>query len=64
MAKTTMHAYHEAMARLRRKHDDEFHELLAAVYREWGLSVQKRRSRQQVKKARVEEAKAIIAEHG
>lgn len=63
-AKTTANAYHEAMARLRRFHDDEFHILLAEIYEEWDLPVQKRRSRQQAKQHRIEQAKAIIANGG
>lgn len=55
-------AYQEANARLRRAHDDEFHDLLAQVYEEWGMVVTKRRSRQQAKRARIEKAKRIIAE--
>lgn len=61
MQKNTANAYQEAMARLRRFHDEEFHILLAEVYEEWGLDVQKRRSRQQAKQDRLNEAKALLA---
>lgn len=55
-------AYQEANARLRRAHDDEFHAILADVYREWGMEVVKRRSRRQAAKARIENAKRILNE--
>lgn len=55
-------AYQEANARLRRSHDDEFHAILADVYREWGMEVVKRRSRRQAAKARIEQAKRILNE--
>lgn len=55
-------AYQEASARLRRAHDDEFHALLQEVYAEWGMSVVKRRSRQQARAAKVAAALRIIQE--
>jgi|DEB0MinimDraft_6_1074348.scaffolds.fasta_scaffold428290_1 hypothetical protein len=55
-------AYQEASRRLRKKHDAEFHGLLAEVYWEWDIKVKKRRSRTQVKVDAVEAAKKLIAE--
>ena len=55
-------AYQEASRRLRRKHDAEFHGLLAEVYWEWDIDVKKRRSRAQVKADALAEAKKLIAE--
>ena len=55
-------AYQEAGRRLRKKHDVEFHGLLAEVYWEWDIKVQKRRSRQQVKDDALQAAKKLIAE--
>jgi len=59
-ASSTARAYQEAAARLRRRHDNEFHEILQEVYAEWGLTVQKRRSRRQAALHRIEEAKRVI----
>lgn len=59
-ASSTARAYQEAAARLRRRHDDEFHAILKEVYEEWGLQVEKRRSRKQAALARFEEAKRVI----
>lgn len=56
----TARAYQEAAARLRRKHDDEFHEILNEVYVEWGLPIKKRRSRRQAAQHRIEQAKRIL----
>ena len=54
-------AYQEAMGRLRKRYDSEFHTILAEVYAEYGMTVQKRLSRAQKQQQRVEEAKKIIA---
>ena len=37
MSATSARAYQEAAARLRRRHDEEFHEILNEVYAEWGM---------------------------
>lgn len=55
-------AYQEAGRRLRKNHDVEFHGLLAEVYWEWDIKVQKRRSRQQVKDDALQAAKQLIAD--
>ncbi len=55
-------AYQEAASRLRRRHDDEFHALLADVYQEWGMEVKKRRSRRQAALNRIEKAQRILDE--
>lgn len=59
-SKDTARAYQEAAARLRRKHDDEFHEILNQVYAEWGLVVKKRRSRKQAAQHRIDQARRVI----
>lgn len=59
---TLAKAYQEASRRLRKKHDAEFHGLLAEVYWEWGVEVKKRRSRAQVKADALRAAKELIAE--
>jgi glutathione synthase/RimK-type ligase-like ATP-grasp enzyme len=59
-ASSTARAYQEAAARLRRRHDDEFHAILKEVYAEWGLKVEKRRSRRQAALHRFEEAKRVL----
>lgn len=38
-------AYQMALSRLRKRHDDEFHTILAEVYLEEGITVKKRMSR-------------------
>jgi ABC-type Fe3+/spermidine/putrescine transport system ATPase subunit len=53
-------AYQEAMGRLRKRHDSEFHEILAEVYAEKGMEVKKRLSRAQKQQQRVAEARSII----
>jgi len=53
-------AYQEASARLRRRHDDEFHAILAEVYADWGIEVRKRRSRRQAARQRLEEAQRVL----
>lgn len=45
-------AYQRALSRLRQRHDDEFHAMLAEVYAEMGLEVAKRASRKQVEARR------------
>jgi len=60
-ASETARAYQEAAARLRRRHDNEFHEILKEVYAERGLVVQKRRSRRQAAEKRLEDAKRVLA---
>jgi hypothetical protein len=58
--KMLMRCYSEASARLRKRHDDEFHAILAEVYEENGVDVRKRMSRKAAARKRVEEARAII----
>jgi len=53
-------AYQEASSRLRRRHDDEFHAILAEVYADWGIEVRKRRSRRQAARQRLEEAQRVL----
>lgn len=60
MSANSARAYQEAVARLRRRHDEEFHEILHEVYAEWGMNVKKRRSRQQVAKDQIEEARRVL----
>jgi uncharacterized protein with PIN domain len=60
MSATSARAYQEAAARLRRRHDEEFHEILNEVYAEWGMEIKKRRSRQQVAKDQIEAARRIL----
>lgn len=60
MSATSARAYQEAAARLRRRHDEEFHEILNEVYDEWGMEIKKRRSRQQVAKDQIEAARRIL----
>jgi hypothetical protein len=57
-----MQAYQAASKQLRRKYDDEFHELLAFQYEKRGIDVKKRRSRSQIERDRLAAAKALIAE--
>jgi hypothetical protein len=57
-----MQAYQAANNQLRRKYDDEFHELLAVQYEKRGIDVKKRRSRSQIERDRLAAAKALIAE--
>jgi len=60
MSASSARAYQEAVARLRRRHDEEFHEILNEVYAEWGMNVKKRRSRQQVAKDQIAEARRVL----
>jgi len=62
-ASQTARAYQEAAARLRRRHDDEFHEILKEVYKEWGLNVEKRRSRRQAAKHRIEQGVSVLSSY-
>lgn len=62
--KAVARAYQAALARLRARHDDEFHEILAEVYAENGLTVVKRRSRIAANKHAIEKAKRFLEEHG
>jgi metal-responsive CopG/Arc/MetJ family transcriptional regulator len=52
--------YQEALSRLKKKHDDEFHKILAAVYAEHGLQVRKRLSRIESKYKQLAEAQAWL----
>ncbi len=52
--------YQEANARLRKQYDDEFHRILADIYAEQGIEVQKRRSHIQAKKDQIAEAVAWL----
>ena len=54
-------AYQEAMKRLRKQYDNEFHAILEQVYEEAGMVVKKRMSHAQKQARRIEEAKALIA---
>lgn len=56
-----MRAYAEASNELRRRHDAEFHDILQDIYVERNLTVRKRRSRQQAKQARIDEARRLLA---
>lgn len=55
-----MQAYQAASKQLRRKYDDEFHELLAFQYEKRGIDVKKRRSRSQIERDRLAAARALI----
>jgi hypothetical protein len=52
--------YQEANARLRKLYDDEFHRILADIYQEQGVDVQKRRSHIQAKKDQIADAVAWL----
>ena len=54
-------AYQDATHELRRRHDDEFHSILADIYAERNIVVRKRRSRQQALKHRVQKALEIVS---
>lgn len=56
---TTSACYQIALCRLRQMYDDDFHEILAAVYEEYGLIVKKRRSRLQSKRQRAQEVVVV-----
>lgn len=56
-------AYLEATKRLRARHDEEFHDILAEVYAERGITVVKRRSRSQRQQDRIAEATALLAKY-
>lgn len=59
---TTSACYQIALCRLRQMYDDDFHEILAAVYEEYGLTVKKRRSRIQSKRVRSQAALTVEPE--
>jgi hypothetical protein len=48
--------YQEALSKLKKKHDDEFHHILAGVYAEHGMEVRKRLSRIESKYKQLAEA--------
>lgn len=57
-------AYGEATKRLRKKYDDEFHQILEQVYEERGLQIRKRLTGERKKAAEIEAARAVLASHG
>lgn len=48
--------YQQALATLRNKYDAEFHQILAAIYKENGVEVEKRRPRSEVLREKIEDA--------
>lgn len=60
---TIAKAYAEALKRLRKNHDSEFHQLLKTVYTEYGIDIAKRRSHQQVLSDQIAAAKRLLMEH-
>jgi hypothetical protein len=58
--KAVARAYQDALRRLRKAHDPEFHSYLAEIYEERGINVKKRRSHQQVKVDEIEAARRLL----
>lgn len=52
--------YQIATARLRQNHIDEFHEILADVYKEHNVDVKVRGSREQQRQRRIERQKKLL----
>lgn len=60
--KAVMRAYQDATAELRKLHDDEFHQILARIYKERGITVAKRSSRKQAERKRLQAALELVAQ--
>lgn len=58
--KAVAKAYQDALRLLRNNHDPEFHQILASLYEQRGLTVVKRRSRKQVKVDEIEAARRLL----
>ena len=54
-------AYQLALAELRQKHDNEFHEILARIYVEQGIAVRKRESRLAARHRMLVDASTVVA---
>jgi len=59
---TMQRCYQHALARLRNKYDEEFHEILEQLYRENNIEVKKRRPRSVVLQERISEAQRKLNE--
>jgi hypothetical protein len=59
--KSVTKAYQDAAAILRKRHDEEFHQILAELYVERGIDVKKRKSRAAKRREEIEKAKALLA---
>jgi len=58
--KAVARAYQDALRELRKRHDPEFHAMLAEIYEQRGIDVKKRRSRQQMKADEISAARRLL----
>lgn len=54
--------YHKATSILRQRHIQEFHEILAEIYKDNDVDVKPRGSREQQRQRRIEKQKKLLAE--
>lgn len=54
--------YYKATSILRQRHIEEFHEILAEIYKENDVDVKPRGSREQQRQRRIEKQKKLLAE--